>query len=107
MQVLFALICNPEWTDLPYREIAQRANVAHGTVGWVMAELPKLGLVVELGGKRWCGAVIGEKAFSWPDAKVSIGRSARRGAVDHSGEGEVLGGHLKAVTATPPRAARS
>jgi hypothetical protein len=52
LQVLFALICNPEWTDLPYREIAQRAKVAHGTVGWVMAELPKLGFVVEFGGKR-------------------------------------------------------
>jgi len=52
LQVLFALICHPEWTDLPYREIAQRAGVAHGTVGWVMAELPKLGFVAELGGKR-------------------------------------------------------
>ena len=41
LQVLFALICHPEWADLPYREIAQRTNVAHGTVGWVMAELPK------------------------------------------------------------------
>ncbi|MDE2002487.1 MAG: hypothetical protein KGJ25_03035 [Betaproteobacteria bacterium] len=52
LQVLFALICNPEWVDLPYREIAQRANVAHGTVGWVMAELPKLGYVAEMRGKR-------------------------------------------------------
>ncbi len=52
LQVLFALICHPEWADLPYREIAQRTNVAHGTVGWVMAELPKLGFVAELGGKR-------------------------------------------------------
>lgn len=52
LQVLFALICHPEWVDLPYREIAQRTNVAHGTVGWVMAELPKLGFVAELGGKR-------------------------------------------------------
>lgn len=52
LQVLFALICHPEWADLPYREIAKRANVAHGTVGWVMAELPKLGFVVEMRGKR-------------------------------------------------------
>ena len=52
LQVLFALICHPEWVDLPYREIAQRANVAHGTVGWVMAELPKLGFVTEMRGKR-------------------------------------------------------
>lgn len=52
LQVLFALICNPEWTDLPYRDIAQRAAVAHGTVGWVMAELPKLGFIAEFRGKR-------------------------------------------------------
>lgn len=52
LQVLFALICHPEWAELPYRDIAQRANVAHGTVGWVMAELPKLGFMTELRGKR-------------------------------------------------------
>ncbi|MCM8598913.1 MAG: type IV toxin-antitoxin system AbiEi family antitoxin [Candidatus Accumulibacter sp.] len=52
LQVLFALICHPEWVELPYREIAQRAAVAHGTVGWVMAELPKLGFLAELRGKR-------------------------------------------------------
>lgn len=52
LQVLFALICNPEWAEMPYREIAKRAGVAHGTVGWVMAELPELGFVTELAGKR-------------------------------------------------------
>jgi hypothetical protein len=52
LQVLFALICHPDWVDLPYREIAQRAKVAHGTVGWVMAELPKLGFLTEMQGKR-------------------------------------------------------
>jgi len=52
LQVLFALICHPEWAELPYRDIAKRANVAHGTVGWVMAELPKLGYMVEMRGKR-------------------------------------------------------
>ena len=52
LQVLFALICHPEWAALPYRELAQRANVAHGTVGWVMAELPKLGFMATLRGKR-------------------------------------------------------
>lgn len=52
LQVLFALICHPEWVELPYREIAQRADVAHGTVGWVMAELPKLGFMTELRDKR-------------------------------------------------------
>jgi len=52
LQVLFALICHPEWVDLPYREIAQRAGVAHGTVGWVMAELPQIGFVTTMRGKR-------------------------------------------------------
>jgi hypothetical protein len=52
LQVLLALICHPEWVDLPYRQIAQRTNVAHGTVGFVMAELTKLGFVAKLAGKR-------------------------------------------------------
>ena len=52
LQVVFALLCHPEQVDLPYREIAKLAGVAHGTVGWVMAELPKLGFVAEVGGKR-------------------------------------------------------
>jgi hypothetical protein len=52
LQVLLALICHPEWVELPYREIAKLADVAHGTVGWVMAELPKLGFMTELRGKR-------------------------------------------------------
>lgn len=52
LQVLFTLLCKPEIADLPYREIAVQAGVAHGTVGWVMAELPKLGFLAEVQGKR-------------------------------------------------------
>ena len=52
LQVIFALLCRHELVDRPYREIAKLAGVAHGTVGWVMAELPKLGFVAEVGGKR-------------------------------------------------------
>lgn len=52
LQVLFTLLCKPEVADLPYREIAVQAGVAHGTVGWVMAELPKLGFLAEVQGKR-------------------------------------------------------
>lgn len=52
LQVVFALLCNPEQVNLPYREIAKLAGVAHGTVGWVMAELPKLGFLGEVGQKR-------------------------------------------------------
>src|SRR5438552_5661892 len=52
LQVTFALLCRPELVDHPYRKIAKLAGVAHGTVGWVMAELPKLGFVAEVGHKR-------------------------------------------------------
>jgi hypothetical protein len=52
LQVIFALLCNPELVDRPYREIAGLADVAHGTVGWVMAELPKLGFIAEVNKKR-------------------------------------------------------
>jgi len=52
LRVLFALLCDPALVDRPYREIAQRAGVAHGTVGWVMAELPEVGHVAKVGGRR-------------------------------------------------------
>ncbi len=52
LRVLFALLCNPALTRENYRTIAKAAGVAHGTVGWVMAELPDLGFVAEIGGQR-------------------------------------------------------
>ena len=52
LQVLFALLCEPGLVDRPYREIAAHAQVAHGTVGWVMAELPKLGFIGGVKGRR-------------------------------------------------------
>jgi hypothetical protein len=52
LKVLFALLCNPDWIARPYRELAQLAGVAHGTVGWVMAELPALGFLAEIDGER-------------------------------------------------------
>ena len=52
LQVLFALLCHPEWVNLPYRELAARAGVAHGTVGWVMPDLQQQGFVTEVKGKR-------------------------------------------------------
>lgn len=58
LQVLFALLCAPQRTALPYREIAKLAGVAHGTVGWVMAELPRLGFLATVGpnGRRLVNA---------------------------------------------------
>ncbi len=52
LQVLFALVARPELVARPYREIAAAAGVAHGTVGWVMAELPGLGYIAKVGGRR-------------------------------------------------------
>lgn len=52
LRVLFALLCKPEIADLPYRQIASMAGVAHGTVGWVMAELPRLGYLTEYRKRR-------------------------------------------------------
>lgn len=52
LKILFALLCRPDWVDRPYREIAAEAGVAHGTVGWVMADLQKLGFVAGVDQKR-------------------------------------------------------
>jgi hypothetical protein len=52
LKVAFTLLCQPDWVDLPYREIAPMAGVAHGTVGWVMADLVEGGFIVTLGGQR-------------------------------------------------------
>lgn len=52
LRVLFALLCKPTLINENYRAIANEAGVAHGTVGWVMAELPGLGFAAEIAGKR-------------------------------------------------------
>ncbi len=52
LQVVFALLARPDLIERPYREIAVAAGVAHGTVGWVMAELPGLGYVAVMRGRR-------------------------------------------------------
>jgi hypothetical protein len=49
LKVLFAFMCNPELVNAPYRDIANAANVALGTVGWVINDLKELGYIAELG----------------------------------------------------------
>jgi hypothetical protein len=49
LQVVFALLCRPELVNAPYRDIAKAANVALGTVGWVMYDLRGLNYIVERG----------------------------------------------------------
>ena len=47
LKVLFALLCNPGLLDLPYRDIAKAADVALGTVGWVLTDLREQGYLLK------------------------------------------------------------
>lgn len=51
LQVLFVFLLRPALVTAPYREIANAAGVALGTVGWVMRDLKELGFLVEMGSK--------------------------------------------------------
>ncbi len=80
LKVIFALLCHPEWVDDPYRTIAERACVAHGTVGWVMTDLQQLGFVADVKGRR--RLLQGERLLKqWSEAyartlrpKLTLGR---------------------------------
>ncbi len=52
LKLVFALLCRPELINTGFREIAQFAGVAHGTVGWVLGDLREMGYLVETGNKR-------------------------------------------------------
>jgi len=47
LHVVFALLCKRELEDATYREIAEAANVALGTVAGVMKDLTKQGFLIE------------------------------------------------------------
>ena len=47
LKLIFALLCNPDWIALGYRELAARAGVANGTVGWVMRDLVEQGFLIK------------------------------------------------------------
>ncbi len=47
IKVIFALLCNPDWINLGYRDLAARAGVANGTVGQVMRDLDEQGFLVK------------------------------------------------------------
>jgi hypothetical protein len=49
LQVVFALLCNPGLEKGQYREIAKAADVALGTVAWVMRDLRQMGNLLEMG----------------------------------------------------------
>lgn len=74
LQVLFALLCNPQAVNKPYRELAAMAGVAHGTVGWVMPDLQQLGYVRDLKGKRGTRRFVGIERLlgQWADAYARV-----------------------------------
>jgi len=49
LRVVFALLCVPEWIELPTRELARRLHVANGTVGRVLDDLAHLGFITTTG----------------------------------------------------------
>jgi len=110
LQVLFALLARPELVARPYREIAVAAGVAHGTVGWVMAELPALGHVADVGGRR--RLINGERLFNqWAEAyartlrpRLLLGRFrgdlANLQARANTLEGMLVGGEMAAARLT-------
>ena len=59
LKVLFALLCNPELVNAPYRDIANATNVALGTVGWVINNLKDLGHIAQLG--KGCRVIRGRQ----------------------------------------------
>jgi hypothetical protein len=74
LQVIFTLLCNPQAINLPYREMAKMAGVAHGTVGWVMPDLQQLGFIRDLQGKRGTRRLFGQERLvnQWADAYARV-----------------------------------
>ena len=52
LKLIFALLCRPGLVHAGFREIAEFAGVAHGTVGWVLGDLREMGYLVETGNRR-------------------------------------------------------
>lgn len=74
LQVIFTLLCNPQAINLPYRELAKMAGVAHGTVGWVIPDLQQLGFVRDLQGKRGTRRLFQHERLlnQWADAYARV-----------------------------------
>jgi hypothetical protein len=49
LRVVFALLNNPELINKPYRDIAKAADVALGTIGWLIRDLKEMGFCIEIG----------------------------------------------------------
>jgi hypothetical protein len=49
LRVVFTLLNNPEIINEPYRNVAKAANVALGTIGWLIRDLKEMGFCIEIG----------------------------------------------------------
>jgi hypothetical protein len=53
LKILFYLLCNPRFENESYRNISEAANVALGSVGWIMKELREQGFLIGIGKGRF------------------------------------------------------
>ncbi len=74
LQLVFTLLCNPQALNQTYRELAQMAGVAHGTVGWVMPDLQQQGFIHDLDGKRGTRRLLQRQRLldQWADAYARV-----------------------------------
>jgi hypothetical protein len=52
LKVVFTFLCNPDLVNAPYREIAELADAAIGTVGWVLNDLKTDQYIADFGRGR-------------------------------------------------------
>lgn len=51
LKVVFALLCQPDLVNAPYRDIARTAAVALGTVALVFKDLNQMGYIIDMGAR--------------------------------------------------------
>jgi len=49
LRVIYAFLCNPGLENKTYRNIAEVADVALGTVGWIIRDLKEMGYLLDMG----------------------------------------------------------
>ena len=63
LKVIYAFLCDHGLAGKPYRNIADTAGVALGTVGWLMKELKELGYLLDMG-KKGCRLIRTEELLN-------------------------------------------
>lgn len=72
LKVIYTFLCDPELVNAPYREIAKKAGVALGTVGWVLNGLKAAEYIRDKGGKKGrhlvrCRKLLDRWVEVWPE----------------------------------------